>query len=191
MAPEMLAMLSEVQATSMKGYTMAVDYWSLGVCMFRLLTGRMPFHASHFTSFVNYVACIQRNSETIASKYQSDYKHFLKSILENNKISAECSELLNAFLELDDEKRLGYGNDGINDVKAHRYFQNVDWHSLSLKRALPSYCIPSRDYVAAFKLKQNQLPCTFKELFIDKNRKGWLGKCPNVTQQTHFTKWYK
>ena len=191
MAPEMIAMLStDMPGANVKGYTMAVDYWSLGVCMFRLLTGRMPFHASHFTSFVNYIACIQKNDEAVSIKYKDDYKYFLKGILENNKISPECSVLLNGFLELDDEKRLGYGSNGINQIKAHPYFANVDWHGLGLMRELPAYCIPSKEYISMFKLKQNHTPCTFKEMFVSSNRKNWLGKCPTVSQQSYFSKWY-
>jgi serine/threonine protein kinase len=38
MAPEMVIMLSQTSAEKI-GYTNAVDWWSLGVTMFKLLTG--------------------------------------------------------------------------------------------------------------------------------------------------------
>jgi serine/threonine protein kinase len=42
MAPEMVIMLSQASYEK-TGYTCAVDWWSLGVTMFKLLTGAQPY----------------------------------------------------------------------------------------------------------------------------------------------------
>jgi serine/threonine protein kinase len=44
MAPEMVIMLSQASYEK-TGYTCAVDWWSLGVTMFKLLTGALQVHA--------------------------------------------------------------------------------------------------------------------------------------------------
>ena len=51
MAPEMVVMLSQASYEK-TGYTCAVDWWSLGVTMFKLLTGYRPFTDDNFNTFV-------------------------------------------------------------------------------------------------------------------------------------------
>lgn len=51
MAPEMVIMLSQASYEK-TGYTYAVDWWSLGVTMFKLLTGYRPFTDDNFNTFV-------------------------------------------------------------------------------------------------------------------------------------------
>jgi serine/threonine protein kinase len=42
MAPEMVIMLNQ-SSSERRGYTNAVDWWSLGITAFKLLTGYKPF----------------------------------------------------------------------------------------------------------------------------------------------------
>ena len=52
MAPEMLVMLSQPRAQA-RGYTKAVDWWSLGATIFKLLVGVKPF--DHIAADFNFV----------------------------------------------------------------------------------------------------------------------------------------
>ena len=47
-APEMVIMLGQTSAEKV-GYTNAVDWWSLGVTIYKLLTGFRSVHTSHCT----------------------------------------------------------------------------------------------------------------------------------------------
>lgn len=46
MAPEMVKMLGQSRSQR-SGYTAAVDYWSLGVTIYKLLTGYRPFDSMY------------------------------------------------------------------------------------------------------------------------------------------------
>jgi serine/threonine protein kinase len=55
MAPEMVIMLSQASYEK-TGYTCAVDWWSLGVTMFKLLTGALRVHISFMLLLSSFVA---------------------------------------------------------------------------------------------------------------------------------------
>jgi serine/threonine protein kinase len=55
MAPEMVIMLSQASYEK-TGYTCAVDWWSLGVTMFKLLTGALRVHILFMLLLSSFVA---------------------------------------------------------------------------------------------------------------------------------------
>jgi serine/threonine protein kinase len=60
MAPEML--LQRYQPRRVRvGYTIAVDYYSLGVTLFKLLTGARPFNRDQIRSFAEIRECSDSN----------------------------------------------------------------------------------------------------------------------------------
>lgn len=78
-----------------KGYTKAVDWWSLGLLIYEMLSGRHPFKSS-------------RSSKK--SKAQ-----IFKEITENQiemlpGFSEEASSLIKKLLSIDPEKRIGYSS---------------------------------------------------------------------------------
>eukprot|EP00903_Cladosiphon_okamuranus_P006169 g6066.t4 len=56
MAPEMVILPKQPRSVR-KGYSNAVDYWSLGVTVFKLLTGSRPFDRRRFQAFVDDTRC--------------------------------------------------------------------------------------------------------------------------------------
>jgi serine/threonine protein kinase len=60
MAPEML--LQRYQPRRVRvGYSIAVDYYSLGVTLFKLLTGARPFNRDQIRSFAEIRDCTDGN----------------------------------------------------------------------------------------------------------------------------------
>lgn len=51
MAPEVLTLKS---CSVTKGYTASIDFWSLGVTVFKLLSGRLPFEKSDLYKFSKF-----------------------------------------------------------------------------------------------------------------------------------------
>jgi len=89
------------------GYNQVVDWWSFGVTVFELLTGRLPFTGSTFEVFEK----IQRPEEVVYPNY----------------LSKEAIDLLKNLLEPNPEKRYMSAN-----VKKHPWFMGLDWNAIEL-----------------------------------------------------------
>lgn len=91
-------------------YTYSVDYWSLGVVIFEMVTGCPPFNSVTKESiFSNIVAC------------NVDW-----SLLDD--CSDELKDLLKRLLELNPEKRLGHNS--IDEIKNHPWFKDINWENI-------------------------------------------------------------
>lgn len=92
------------------GSTFAVDFWSTGIVLFELVTGRTPFETPGRTPYMTYRrACAGRFTVP-------DY------------VSDPCESLLRALLTPDPAARLGAG--GCAAVMAHPWFAPLDWAAL-------------------------------------------------------------
>ena len=107
MAPEMLLR---------KGYTKAVDWWALGALFFEILAGRPPFQA--------------KTAKELDKKILSE-KCSIPSY-----VTADAASLVKGLLEKDVNKRLGavktnmFSIGGVAGLKAHVFFQDLDWHAV-------------------------------------------------------------
>eukprot|EP01103_Thecamoeba_quadrilineata_P018254 TRINITY_DN686_c0_g1_i2.p1 TRINITY_DN686_c0_g1~~TRINITY_DN686_c0_g1_i2.p1 ORF type:complete len:311 (-),score=58.62 TRINITY_DN686_c0_g1_i2:432-1364(-) len=105
MAPEVI---------SQKTYTSKADWWSLGITLYELLSGRVPFEDA------NGICC-----STLL---------FPRRI----QFSDQAKSLLRGLLEKFPEKRID-----VDEIKAHPFFQGVDWENLPQKTAKAPF-IPVR-----------------------------------------------
>ncbi|XP_041434046.1 serine/threonine-protein kinase N2-like [Xenopus laevis] len=104
-------------------YTRSVDWWALGVTIYELLTGIVPFNGT--TTLEIYV--IIKSEEP---KYPEDITEDTLSILVN-------------LLKKDAQLRLGTGEHGTEDVKKSPFFEGLDWVALENKEIQPPF-IPER-----------------------------------------------
>ena len=102
-----------------EGYNESVDWWSLGCIMFEMLTGRFPFRFS-------------KSGKLSLEVYKKPIK-FPDYINDNAK------DLISKLLDQDPKKRLGNGINGGDDVKAHPYFNGVNWEEAWDKKLNPPY----------------------------------------------------
>ncbi|KAL1919468.1 uncharacterized protein VTP21DRAFT_2161 [Calcarisporiella thermophila] len=98
-----------------KGHGKEVDWWALGVLIFEMLAGHPPFFDEN--PFENYAKILAGHINF------PDYFDPL------------ARDLITRILELDHTKRLGRG--GAAEVKAHAWFQGVDWKGLLNKEIKP------------------------------------------------------
>jgi len=100
----------------------AVDWWGLGMVLFEMLTGLPPW-------------------------YCDDRKRVMKSITDDviefpkGEVSVGARSLIRSLLHKDSRYRLG-SLKGIEEIKAHSYFNCLDFNKVEEKRIKPPY-IPS------------------------------------------------
>lgn len=100
-----------------KGYTRVVDFWTLGVLLYEILTSLPPF-------------------------YDEDVPVMYKKILEDplifpSDMDSITKDLITKLLNRDPAKRLGYH--GVSEIKEHQFFKDIDWVKLNNKGYIPPY----------------------------------------------------
>lgn len=95
-------------------HTFRLDYWSLGVIVYELMTGALPFNAD--TPEEVFKNTLQRRI-----KYPPIGRG-------EGQISPEAHDFIERLLCLDPMKRLG--SNGIGEIKSHAFFKDVDFKGL-------------------------------------------------------------
>ncbi|CAD8065274.1 unnamed protein product [Paramecium sonneborni] len=105
LAPEMLKRC---------GHGKAVDWYLLGVVMYELLVGQPPYYANDREELFNNIQ-------------KADLK--LPTYISNDGIN-----LLKALLQRNPAKRLGSGKGDAEEIKAHPYFNDIEWTKVKEKQ---------------------------------------------------------
>ncbi|XP_035465837.1 ribosomal protein S6 kinase alpha-5 isoform X3 [Scophthalmus maximus] len=111
-------MAPEIVEGGESGHDKAVDWWSLGVLMYELLTGGSPFTVDG-----------DENSHTdIAKRISKKDPPFPKDM------GPLAKDLVQRLLIKDPKKRLGSGPNGAANVKKHPFYQKINWEDLAAKK---------------------------------------------------------
>jgi len=102
-----------------KGHDRSVDFWSLGILMYELLTGTPPFTASDPMKVYNII---------LRGFDQIDVPRH---------VSRTAVTLMKRFCKENPVERIGYQKDGVWDIKKHRWFQGFDWDGLETRSLTP------------------------------------------------------
>ena len=102
-----------------QGYTKTVDWWTLGVLLFEMLTGLPPFY--------------DENTNEMYRKIISEPLHFPGPEV----VPPAARDLLSKLLDRNAEKRLGAK--GAAEIKAHYFFHSIDWRKLLDRKYEPSF----------------------------------------------------
>uniref|UniRef100_A0A7I4YSC9 non-specific serine/threonine protein kinase n=1 Tax=Haemonchus contortus TaxID=6289 RepID=A0A7I4YSC9_HAECO len=100
-------------------YGRSVDWWGVGVVMYEMMCGRLPF-------------------------YSRDHQKLFELIMASelrfpSKLSAEAKQLLAGLLFKDPTQRLGGGPDDALEVCQQPFFKSIDWEKLYRKEIEPPY----------------------------------------------------
>ncbi|KAI8914533.1 kinase-like domain-containing protein [Gorgonomyces haynaldii] len=104
-----------------KPYSFPVDWWSLGVLIFELVSGKTPFRAD--------------SSEGIYTNIQLGKIQWVPSV------SGPIKEVVSQLLEQDPKLRLGSGSGGAKAIKESKWFADVNWEKLA-NRQIPPPVVP-------------------------------------------------
>uniref|UniRef100_A0A8D0L5J4 non-specific serine/threonine protein kinase n=1 Tax=Sphenodon punctatus TaxID=8508 RepID=A0A8D0L5J4_SPHPU len=115
MAPEIVR--------SKSGHGKSVDWWSLGILMFELLTGASPFTLEG-----------EKNSQAEVSRRILRCHPPFPSI-----IGPVARDLLQKLLCKDPKKRIGSGPSRAQEIKEHPFFKSLDWSVLAERRIRPPF----------------------------------------------------
>ncbi|PGH27047.1 AGC/AKT protein kinase [Polytolypa hystricis UAMH7299] len=101
------------------GYTKAVDWWTLGVLLYEMLTGLPPFY--------------DENTNDMYRKILQEPLTFPGPDI----VPAAARDLLTRLLDRDPQRRLGAN--GAAEIKAHHFFSNIDWRKLLQRKYEPGF----------------------------------------------------
>ncbi|KAI3847155.1 hypothetical protein MKW92_011448 [Papaver armeniacum] len=115
-----------------KGHDKAADWWSVGILLFEMLTGKAPFCGG--------------GRDKIQQKIIKD-KMKLPGFL-----TSEAHSLLKGLLQKEANKRLGSGPGGSEEIKRHKWFKSVNWRKLEAREIQPSFLpeVASQHCIANF-----------------------------------------
>ncbi|XP_030095445.1 cGMP-dependent protein kinase 2 isoform X2 [Serinus canaria] len=99
-----------------KGHDFSVDFWSLGILVYELLTGSPPFSGADQMMTYNLIL---KGIEKL---------DFPKAI------TRRPEDLIRRLCRQNPTERLGNLRNGINDIKKHRWLSGFNWDSLKVRK---------------------------------------------------------
>ncbi|XP_029640097.1 G protein-coupled receptor kinase 5 isoform X3 [Octopus sinensis] len=95
-------------------YCFSPDWWGLGCIIYEMIEGKSPFRARKEK--------IKR--EEVDRRVKEDQETY------SSKFSEECRSVCMQLLDKDPNKRLGSSEAGYKEVKAHKFFKNINFKRL-------------------------------------------------------------
>ncbi|OWR42784.1 ribosomal protein S6 kinase alpha-5 [Danaus plexippus plexippus] len=124
-------MAPEVVRSGSQGHDIAVDWWSVGVLTYELLTGASPFTVEG-----------EKNTQ------QEITKRIVRcSYPVPNDVSPAVQDFIKKLLVKDPRRRLGGGDDDAEELKRHPFFQDLDWEAVS-RREVAAPFVPQLSHAA-------------------------------------------
>lgn len=106
-----------------QGYNKTVDWWTLGVLLYEMLTGLPPYY--------------DENTNEMYRKILAEPLHFPEIV------PPAAKDLLAKLLNRDPKQRLGAN--GSAEIKAHPFFHAIDWRKLLQRKYEPTFKPTVRD----------------------------------------------
>jgi len=136
------------EVVSQLPYDKRADFFSYGVMVYRFICGKKPFqvrgrsrkkHQRHKKNRVNRrggQSELDQNVLQMTPEYPPKF------------FSPRCKDFLQQLLHKDPDQRLGKGDHGIDEIKSHPWFEEIDFGLLEA-RAIDPVFVPNLDEVNA------------------------------------------
>eukprot|EP00842_Homolaphlyctis_polyrhiza_P006244 jgi/Hompol1/6620/HPOL_003614-RA len=135
-----------------KPYTLSVDWWSLGVLVFELISGKTPFRSE--------------SSEGIYNNIQAGRIQWV------SQVCGPIKDLVAGLLDQDPKKRLGAR--GAGEIKASKWFADTVWEKVASRGItpplVPSYVTP--ETIEMEKVTKGGQQTDYREMLQGKDEKG-------------------
>ncbi|KAL7807808.1 kinase-like domain-containing protein [Trichoderma aethiopicum] len=102
-----------------EGYGKTVDWWTLGVLLYEMLTGLPPFYDENTNEMYRKILTAPLNFPGY------------------DVVPPAARDLLTKLLERDPSKRLGVN--GSTEIKSHPFFHGIDWKKLLQRKYEPAF----------------------------------------------------
>ena len=115
----------------MKGHGFAVDWWTLGVLIYEMVTGRPPFmHSNH-----HRLGQLIKQGVII---FPHPDRHGIP-------MSEELKDIVTKLLDKNPASRLGSQNDA-DEIVNHPWFKGMDWDGV-MKKTVEAPFVPDMEYI--------------------------------------------
>jgi len=136
------------------GHTNAVDWWTLGILVFELMSGHPPFESAYPMQI---------------------YSKVMKGISKvpfPPKCQGPVGDLIKALLKKEPSERLPMRPGGLQNLKDHKWFAGFDWQAFIDLKMDPPYkpIVKSKKDIANFSARKEDMP---RQIEYQDDGSGW------------------
>ena len=114
----------------MSGHGFAVDWWTFGVLVYEMVTGRPPF--------------MNKNHHKLGLLIRQGSLIIPDPVKHGIPMSDDIKDLITKLMDKNPDKRLGSNGDA-DEVVNHPFFQGFDWEKLMSRQLTPPFA-PDADF---------------------------------------------
>ncbi|ODM97918.1 RAC serine/threonine-protein kinase [Orchesella cincta] len=100
-------------------YGLAVDWWGVGVVMYEMMVGRLPFYNRDHDRLFELIV--------------------MQEVRFPHSLSLEAKDLLSGLLRKNPRERIGGGPNDVNEVMHHIFFSCINWEDLVQRKIAPPF----------------------------------------------------